>query len=464
MQFLPLAGSRLISLVLLCSSFSVPAQTQWTSLAAAGPGARSDIALAYDGARDRVVLTGGWDGVANLADVWEFDGTAWSPRAAAGGPGPHSSHGLVYDPVRQRAVLFGGWNGTNLLDQTWEWDGAAGTWTQRTPAVRPPARYSHAMVYDASRQRVLLFGGYCGTGCALADTWEWDGANGTWTQRTPALAPTARFSAGLAYDGARQRAVLFGGRTLAARANDHWEWDGAAGTWTQRTGLGVVPSARSAHRLIYDAARQRCVLFGGFAGVFVNDTWEFDGNAWLARTPTTPPSARAFFGFEYDAQRRRGVLYGGDLGAGPAQGTALYAPRTPAQVASFGVGCPTVPPQLLDDGLPWVGRSFALELASLLPQAAAALLLGASNTAWSGGSLPFDLGAIGMTGCALRVSPDVVVGSVAIAGRARFVLAVPANSALVGAPLFAQGLAAEPGSNPLGVSASAGVQLLFGGL
>jgi hypothetical protein len=93
------------------------------------------------------------------------------------------NHAMAYDAARQRVVLFGG-GGT--LSDTWEWDGV--TWTHRTPAASPPARGGHAMAWDAARQRVVLFGGYAND--FLSDTWEWDGV--TWTQRTPATSPAAR--------------------------------------------------------------------------------------------------------------------------------------------------------------------------------------------------------------------------------------------------------------------------------
>jgi hypothetical protein len=41
--------------------------------------------------------------------------------------------------------------GIRLSDVPW--------WSQRTPAVSPPARDRHALAYDAARQRVILFGG-----------------------------------------------------------------------------------------------------------------------------------------------------------------------------------------------------------------------------------------------------------------------------------------------------------------
>ena len=52
--------------------------------------------------------------------------------------------------------LFGGYDGYGVNGETWEWDGV--TWIQRRPIARPPARYGHAMAYDALRQRVEVLG------------------------------------------------------------------------------------------------------------------------------------------------------------------------------------------------------------------------------------------------------------------------------------------------------------------
>ena len=207
-----------------------------------------------------------------------------------------SWHAMVYDEARQRVVLFGERN------DTWEWDGE--TWTQRTPATSPPARYAHALAYDAARQRVVLFGEYDNNNYLNDTTWEWDGE--TWTQRTPPTSPPVRWGHALAYDAARQRVVLFGGRdTNYNSLNDTWEWDGT--TWTQRT-PPTNPPAWYDHALAYDAARQRVVLFGGSG---YNDTWEWDGETWTQRTPATSPPARYDHALAYDAARQRVVLFGG---------------------------------------------------------------------------------------------------------------------------------------------------------
>src|SRR5207247_1336868 len=121
-------------------------------------------------------------------------------------PIPRSIHAIAYDVARGRTVMFGGWDSDHILADTWEWDGT--NWTQQTPATSPPARAGHSLAYDSARGRVVLFGGCAstvtvGAGDFLADTWEWDGT--TWIQMAPATSPSPRCNYGMAYDAIRKR-------------------------------------------------------------------------------------------------------------------------------------------------------------------------------------------------------------------------------------------------------------------
>lgn len=186
---------------------------------------------------------------------------------------------------------------------------AQANWVQSSPAVAPSARVMHAMVYDVQAERVLLFGGADGPGnVRLNDTWEFDGAN--WTQRNVALRPVTRSGHRMAYDAARGRTVLFGGITGASVALfDTWEWDGAQ--WQMRFGM-VVPAPRVGHAMAYDAARRCTVLFGGGTSgspSYFHDTWEWDGVAWQMRQPAVSPPGSDAAVMAYDAARQRTVLF-----------------------------------------------------------------------------------------------------------------------------------------------------------
>ena len=295
---------------------------------ATSPPGRYGQAMVYDSARQRIVLFGGAGDVGDLADTWEWDGSTWIQRTPAASPPPREFGALAYDGARGRAVLFGGFDGVSYLADTWEWDGS--TWIQRTPAAHPPGRTWQMLAFDEGRGRAVLFGGYDGSS-PLGDTWEWDG--NAWLETTPDASPSPRVVGAMVFDRARSRAVLFGGYDGRAPLADTWEWDGSG--WVERSPT-TSPPPRSNHAAAYDDARRKTVLFGGYAGgPFLADTWEWDGSRWVQETPATSPPSRIFHAMAYDRARARVVLFGGFGQRGPVADTwewdgSSWVMRTPA--------------------------------------------------------------------------------------------------------------------------------------
>lgn len=235
--------------------------------------------------------------------MWSIPVSAqtWTQLFPATRPGARWGHAMVSDATRQNIVLFGGYDGGELSD-TWEWNG--NNWLLRTPVTRPTARHHYGMAYDSVRQRAVLFGG-AGSATRFSDTWEWDGNN--WLQRMPISSPTARSGQVMAYDAARQKIVLFGGYVQGSGPiNDTWCWDG--NNWNQHA-PSSSPGARWGHAMAYDSVRQKVVLFGGNTGG--SETWEWDGNNWIQRTPTISPSGRNNHAMAYDFLRQKVILFGG---------------------------------------------------------------------------------------------------------------------------------------------------------
>jgi hypothetical protein len=229
--------------------------------------------MAYDAADGEVVLFGGAAG-----DTWTWDGTDWTMRDPAHSPQPRQDMGMASDDARGEVVLFGGYNSTQgILGSTWTWDGT--DWTKHTPAHSPPPRYLPGMTYDTARGDVVLFGGETSDGNAvfLGDTWTWDGTD--WTKRTPVHSPDGRQGAGMAYDAAHEKVVLFGGR----RFGDTWTWDGT--DWTKRTPVHS-PYQRLDMGMASDALGE-VVLFGGACARACADTWTWDGTDWTQRPAGT---------------------------------------------------------------------------------------------------------------------------------------------------------------------------------
>jgi hypothetical protein len=232
--------------------------------------ARCDNAMAYDSVRDRVVSFGGYNGT-YLGDTWKRAGGTWTQITGATPPNPRADSFMAFDSQRGVMVLFGGQNSNQLIrDDTWEFGEA--TWTQRAASGPPPARWIHRMAYDSARGVTVMFGGAASPNIVRGDTWEWDGT--TWIENvTPG--PPARYGHAMAFDSANEVAVLFGGQSESPFGQgvlgDTWTYDGK--TWTQLPISG--PSPRTFVKMVYDSARNRIVLFGGWNGTqMVDDTWE----------------------------------------------------------------------------------------------------------------------------------------------------------------------------------------------
>src|SRR5437762_11434056 len=107
----------------------------------------------------------------------------WVRLSPATSPPARSYLAMTYDPASGKIVMFGGYDGTGYLNDTWTFDGT--TWSQVATPISPPRRAAAQIAYDASTQKVVLFGGYDGTRY-LGDTWIWNGKTLRWSRAQPA--------------------------------------------------------------------------------------------------------------------------------------------------------------------------------------------------------------------------------------------------------------------------------------
>lgn len=245
------------------------------------------------------------------------------------------------------------------------------------------------MVYDASIGKVVLFGGVDGTSTPLGDTWVYDGSD--WEEVIPTVSPSARYRMAAVYDSVRQRTVLYGGYTGTAILTDTHEFVGDR--WQPVPTGATVPAASTETYHGYDPVRRKTVLFGGFGGTFSGQLWEFTG-------PNT-----GYF-------------------------------------STYGLGCPTAlgEPNLTSD-VPRINQPWTVMVDNVPTDCELVLFaFGLSNASWTGGALPFDLAPLGLGGCNLLVSPDLVNVQLAAGGMAMNTFTFPNNTALVNQRLYAQGI------------------------
>ena len=246
---------------------------KWTVLDANGPPPRNMGGVAYDAARDVVVLYGGVGGAKHFDDTWEWKRETGWRQVEVPGPGIRHHGKLTYDPIRRECVLYGGTADKIdvFLDDIWTWNGR--TWRQ-IRAAGPGGRVHHAMAFDPASGKVVLFGGFVAGMEKMGDSWAWDGR--AWTRLGLSGAP--RSQATLVHDPSRAALMLLGGISQTAPP-------GVASIQTpqgwQRVEANGGPGDRFLTGAAFDLERQVLVVFGGGGdeGLY-GDIWELGAEGW----------------------------------------------------------------------------------------------------------------------------------------------------------------------------------------
>jgi hypothetical protein len=258
-------------------------------------------------------------------------------------PSPRYMHNLVYDQAAKKFVLFGGTSEVTCGYQpdTWIFDLDSKIWEEVTPAESPPEGQG-TMAYDRESQRVVLFIGTLagshedsggddtgrgGSKCIpvedpkkltpAGETWVYDLDNNQWTRMETSEGPFGLLDTRMVYNAAADRMVLFGGWFVgegpdSGASDATWVYDLNSNTWTEMS-PEVSPPGRMDHAMAYDAESDRVILWGGGgrSPIKVGDIWTYDlsANIWEERPSDDAPRSLKGAAMVYDALNDRTLLY-----------------------------------------------------------------------------------------------------------------------------------------------------------
>lgn len=180
-------------------------------------------------------------------------------------------------------LLFGGeisrfdnspaFNAHAATCETWRFDGAR--WRFVT-MDGPSPRLDASGAYDAARDRVVLFGGRTRgvNGAVVLSNETWEFADDVWIRRTTPNAPAATYHSAMVFDPSRERTYLYAG-------SQFWSYDG--NDWTQVTTTGPNPGTQSVCVLVFDSRDNSIVLLPKSATA---PTWVWNGTQWEQGAPT----------------------------------------------------------------------------------------------------------------------------------------------------------------------------------
>ena len=323
------SGDRLVTLGAQGDLYALSLATfQWSATPARneGPALRVDAGIAIDPARHRMLVNGGTSLTYDTYnDAWALSldhAPVWTKLVTDAVRAPIRSRASDgFDASRHRLVVFGGaGKGVGSRNDTWLVDLRKDpVWSALATLGTPPRpRNLHVSAWDPVRDQLIVFGGLDDSGVipqALGDLWALSFARGTptWSQVVPAgPAPPARFSSQLVYDTSRDRFLLIGGSTLRESFDDVWELRMAPSpVWRRLSPAGASPGALDGHMCQYDPARDRVLIVGAVD----NDVWALalgsgDGE-WEPLHVAPGPSERDRGLLRLDTTRDRLLLFGG---------------------------------------------------------------------------------------------------------------------------------------------------------
>lgn len=360
----------------------------------------------------------------------EFDGDTWTDTGIAF-PGSGDATALAFFPPSARIVAIDG------AGAIWQFDGSA--WTAVATPGAPPPRTGAGLAYDAARQRLVLFGGVDAGLAPLADTWEWDGSS--WSQQLPALSPPGGGNT-MAWDG--QRVVLVTAQ-VSAGTTSTWTWNGTA--WSH---LNDLPALYVEPRLALDPAQGLTLLASTAPGFGSSDhTFRLVANAWQA-LPAVLDARPTSGALVYDGNR--GALVAHDA----RQRRDHVLTPVPADAVTYGTGCSNGPqvPRLYAANLAQVGTAMVNDLDHTAPGSAAFLLFD-----------PVGINVPVGGGCsALIANANLLGGAITSAGGfASFEWSVPTSPTLLGQYVYEQALVLAANGALFGFAdLSGGLQLRLG--
>jgi hypothetical protein len=140
--------------------------------------ARARAAMAFDSARGRMMVFGGEYlrpeiGLLISSDTQVFDGVRWSTLPTPPEMLPRYYAIMAFDAARGRMVLHGGYGYSGSINETWEHDGVS--WAR---VAHGPTNFGGRMTYDEARQRVVrvTYGRRQPGANFEVMVYEWDGA------------------------------------------------------------------------------------------------------------------------------------------------------------------------------------------------------------------------------------------------------------------------------------------------
>ena len=301
----------------------LPTSGTWARLAVAGaePAAREDHTWTLDESGRTAYLFGGRDGATVFRDLWAYDLTAGTWREiAVEGPRPPArfGHEAAWTPVKDGLLVTFGQAGGTFFNDVWLFSPETASWRELPAAGSVPVPRYGSCSGIGPDGRLWISHGFTEEGTRFSDTRAYDLEAQAWVDETPPGGVPVERCLHACWWSIGGTLTLYGGQTTGVAAlGDLWSL--VPGTGASENAWFRLARPEAAARQLPAVARRGLVTYvvGGrdVDRKPLGDTWlvpDFDSGAFsrlaIAGDALPPRSGAAMV---YDAARDRMVVFGG---------------------------------------------------------------------------------------------------------------------------------------------------------
>lgn len=297
--------------------------------------ARSAHSMVWDSQSDQLLIFGGIDNQGNLLnDLWSYSPgnrrwtnlTTHNPdiKDCSGSPMPRMNAAMVWDSVHEQVLLYGGQSGNgSYLGDLWAYSPSSNVWTALACENAPGARAGAGVVWNGNQ--MLILGGNGTTG-PLADFWAYTpGTNASWKRISTSAPLGARAYPTMVWDATNNQLLVFGGLKASKEVGDFYVYRPGEG-WQGIVASNDSPLPRQQAAGAWDSKDGVFLLLGGWQAsdnTTYSALWAYSPakNAWWQivslqnSSVTSIIPSRSASAMIWDSTDNRAFVYAGAGGA-----------------------------------------------------------------------------------------------------------------------------------------------------
>lgn len=293
-----------------------PSSDSWSATQTTGaPTARQQHTAVYDGTNTMIIWGGENASVyENTGGRYNISGNSWSAtNTGTNVPAVRSQHVAVWDTVNSRMIVFGGFSGSGYLGTYGKYDPVGDAWTANGSSGNPVGRRYHTAIWTGTE--MIIHGGQIGSSSYTSSSAKFNPTTDIWAATAADSTGGTRYGHTAIWTGTDM--LIWGG--LGSPSSFGRIYNPSSDSWTSMSSTGQPAYSRRFHTAIWNSSAQKMIVWGGeesssLTAVNTGGQYDYSGNSWTLTSVggANQPIGRDKHSMVLDSSGNQVLIWGGN--------------------------------------------------------------------------------------------------------------------------------------------------------